>query len=87
VSAGAQSRCVSLAALPRGVPARVCRHDASHLPKRLEDLGFVPGTQVEVLRAAPLGDPIELELRGYRLCLRRVDLARLCVTPLSDTGV
>lgn len=84
MSADAQSRCVSLAALPSGVPAHVCRHGgAAPLPQRLEDLGFVAGTPVEVVRAAPLGDPIEIELRGYRLCLRRVDLADLCVTPLS----
>ena len=46
---------------------------------RLADLGFVAGTEVKVIRRAPLGDPIEIELRGYRLCLRSADLAGLCV--------
>jgi ferrous iron transport protein A len=50
------------------------------VPPRLTELGFVPGTEVMVLRRAPLGDPIEIELRGYRVCLRRQDLATLCVT-------
>jgi ferrous iron transport protein A len=46
---------------------------------RVADLGFVPGTHVKVIRRAPLGDPIEIEIRGYRLCLRSSDLAGLCV--------
>jgi Fe2+ transport system protein FeoA len=44
---------------------------ASALADRLEDLGFVPGTQVTVRRRAPLGDPRVYELRGSQLCLRR----------------
>ena len=38
--------------------------------KRLLDLGFLPGTAVEFLRRAPLGDPLCFVLRGYQLCLR-----------------
>jgi Fe2+ transport system protein FeoA len=41
------------------------------LAERLQDLGFVPETPITVIRRAPLGDPTEYELRGYRLCLRR----------------
>lgn len=51
------------------------------IPLRLREMGFVPGTNVEVLRQGPLGDPIEIELRGYRICLRRSDLTRLRVEP------
>ncbi|HTF32361.1 MAG TPA: ferrous iron transport protein A [Myxococcota bacterium] len=47
--------------------------------QRLRDLGLVPGTQVRALRRAPLGDPTEYELRGYRLCLRRTEGARVRV--------
>ncbi len=50
------------------------------LTGRLADLGFVPGTEVTVLRRAPLGDPIEVELRGYRICLRESQLHALPVT-------
>lgn len=53
------------------------------VPLRLRELGFVPGTEVRVLRQGPLGDPIEVELRGYRICLRRSDLAPLRVEPLA----
>ncbi|MCA9611324.1 MAG: ferrous iron transport protein A [Sandaracinus sp.] len=38
--------------------------------RRLLELGLLPGTEVEVVRRAPLGDPIELSLRGYRLSIR-----------------
>ena len=48
-------------------------------PIRLRELGFVPGTSVCVVRRGPLGDPIELQLRGYRICLRRADLQAILV--------
>jgi Fe2+ transport system protein FeoA len=47
--------------------------------RRLVDLGLLPNTPVRVVRRAPLGDPTEYALRGYRLCLRRVDAARIWV--------
>jgi ferrous iron transport protein A len=39
--------------------------------RRLLDLGFLPGTPVRVVRRAPLGDPIQFEIRGCNLCLRK----------------
>lgn len=78
----ASPRCASLAALGPGQRARICTHPSARgVPPRLEELGFVPGTAVEVLRRAPFGDPVELEIRGYRICLRRAELASLCVVP------
>ena len=47
--------------------------------RRLMDLGLVRGTQVKVLRVAPLGDPIEVTLRGYMLTLRRAEAAHVVV--------
>jgi ferrous iron transport protein A len=44
--------------------------------RRLMELGLVPGTRVRVVRRAPFGDPIELEVRGVHLSLRRSE-ARL----------
>lgn len=46
---------------------------------RLASLGFVAGTEVHVVRRAPLGDPVEIELRGYRVCLRADQIAELLV--------
>ncbi len=39
--------------------------------RRLLDLGFLPGTSIRVVRRAPLGDPIQFELRGCNFCLRK----------------
>lgn len=38
---------------------------------RLLEMGLTTGTEIEVIRFAPLGDPIEIEVRGYRLSLRK----------------
>ena len=40
---------------------------------RLLELGFTPGTAVSVVRVAPLGDPIEVRVRGYNLAVSRED--------------
>ena len=45
--------------------------DESHISQRLQEMGVTPGESVKVIRFAPLGDPIEIEVRGYRLSLRR----------------
>ena len=45
--------------------------------RRLADLGLVPKTLIRAVRRAPLGDPTVYELRGYRLCLRRGEAARV----------
>jgi ferrous iron transport protein A len=42
---------------------------------RLHEMGLIPGTQFKVVKIAPLGDPIEIDLRGYRLCLRKQEMA------------
>ena len=39
--------------------------------QRMMDMGLVPGSKVEIIRVAPLGDPIEINLKGYNLSLRR----------------
>ncbi len=43
---------------------------------RMLEMGIVPGTEIQLRKAAPLGDPIEIGLRGYVLTIRRND-ARL----------
>jgi ferrous iron transport protein A len=47
--------------------------------RRLMDLGLIRGTAVEVVRAAPLGDPIEVRLRGFMLTLRRAEAEHITV--------
>lgn len=46
---------------------------------RLLEMGLTPGVRVAVVAAAPLGDPLELELRGYRLSIRRREAALVTV--------
>jgi ferrous iron transport protein A len=49
--------------------------------ERLLEMGITPGVLVTVIGAAPLGCPLELEVRGYRLSIRRSDAARVAVFP------
>lgn len=44
---------------------------------RLLEMGFVPGVEVAVVKRAPLGDPLELRLRGYHVSLRRAEARRV----------
>lgn len=48
--------------------------------KRLFALGFVPGTVVEAVRSAPLGDPVEYRVKGYFLSLRKEEARLISVT-------
>lgn len=49
--------------------------------RRLLELGLVPGTQVRVVNVAPLGDPMELDVRGCRLSIRREEADSVQVQP------
>ena len=46
---------------------------------RLKELGLVAGTPVRVRRCAPLGDPMELSIRGYHLSIRKQDAAKILI--------
>lgn len=48
--------------------------------RRLVDMGLTPGTQVTVRKVAPFGDPIEVNIRGYELSLRKEDAGQIAVT-------
>ena len=50
------------------------------LKRRIMDMGFTKGTHVYVKKVAPLGDPIELTVRGYELSIRRDEAASVEVT-------
>ena len=50
--------------------------------QRLLEMGLTLGVEVQVVRFAPLGDPMELKVRGYHLSLRKRDAAGIRVTPL-----
>ncbi len=46
--------------------------------RRIRDMGIVRGTEIEVVRRAPLGDPVEFRLKGYNLSLRKEEAS--CVS-------
>ena len=48
---------------------------------RLREMGLIAGTPVTLVRTAPLGDPLEIKVRGYHLTLRKVDAAHILVAP------
>ena len=51
------------------------------------DMGVIPGTEVTLTKLAPMGDPMELRIRGYSLTLRLADADNIIVTPLSTKVV
>lgn len=51
---------------------------------RLLDMGLIPKTKVTVRKVAPLGDPIELHLRGYELTIRLDDAKEISVEEVSQ---
>ena len=76
---------LSLARLPIGTRARVIAVNGSGaIARRLMEMGVVPGAPIRVIKAAPLGDPIEIRVRGYNLALRRTEAQTISVTTTSD---
>ncbi|MGF7143096.1 ferrous iron transport protein A [Anaerotaenia torta] len=47
--------------------------------KRIMDMGVTPGAAVKVIKVAPLGDPIEVNIRGYELSLRKSEASQITV--------
>ena len=52
-------------------------HGEGAVKRRIMDMGITRGTQVYVRKVAPLGDPIEVTVRGYELSLRKADAAMI----------
>jgi len=70
--------------LPFGGWGRVVSVSGQHpAARRLMEMGIVPGAIVSVVRAAPLGDPLQVEIRGSYLALRRAEARAISVTPLK----
>lgn len=57
------------------------------LVQRILEMGVLEGEEVDVVGFAPLGDPMEIRLRDYRLSLRRTEAARIQVTLLEARAV
>jgi len=64
----------TLREVPVGGTARVVRiHGEGAVRRRIMDMGITRGVEVYVRKVAPLGDPIEITVRGYELSLRKAD--------------
>ena len=79
-----KGEAIEFDALAPGTRARVLRYGAMEedYRNRLLSMGLVPGTEFELLRRAPLGDPVEIAVRGFRLSLRRAEAAAMQVERL-----
>jgi Fe2+ transport system protein FeoA len=75
---------MTLAQLKIGESGTVRRIDGSDdCLIRLMEMGLTPKTKVQVNRIAPLGDPLQLELRGYHLSIRRSEAERIEIDRLG----
>lgn len=52
---------------------------------RFLDMGLIPRTKVEVRKVAPMGDPIEIRLRGYELTIRKEDAKKIEIITEAET--
>lgn len=57
-------------------------NDEGEIRRRIMDMGITKGARISVRKVAPLGDPIDLTVRGYHLSLRRSDAANIEVQPV-----
>ena len=71
--------------LPIGSQGRVTGYDqgVGSYRQKLLAMGLVPGTEFTITRQAPLGDPVELEVRGFHLSLRKVEADTLIVESIE----
>ena len=60
--------------VPTGSRAKVVKiHGEGAVKRRIMDMGITKGVEIYVRKVAPLGDPIEITVRGYELSLRKAD--------------
>ena len=69
-----------------GQSSRIIGWSVEDPPARLLEMGLLPGTEVEVVRYAPLGDPIDLKVRGFHLSIRKSEAAVVTVEEQVSNG-
>jgi len=78
---------ITLDTLCSGTKAEILRVGASgEIRRRLLDMGVVKGTHIKVVRVAPLGDPIEIHIKGFNLSLRKEEAKTILVKVLGTVG-
>ena len=78
--------CINLRDMKAGDWGRVAGYQKSFLPyrKKLLSMGLTPGTEFKLVRIAPMGDPVEIRVRGTGLSLRRDEVAGLKIERLES---
>ena len=72
------SDIISLRQMQIGQSGRIATVEAlGETGRRIRDMGLIPGTRVTLRKVAPMGDPIQLQVRGYELTIRREDAAKI----------
>ncbi|HOB63708.1 MAG: ferrous iron transport protein A [Clostridiales bacterium] len=75
---------MTLDALQTGEKAKITKVEGEgSMRKRLLDMGLTPGTNITLFKKAPMGDPIEIVVRGYHLTLRISDARKIFVAKES----
>lgn len=76
---------MTLGELPVGSSGRIVKTGGEGpLRLRLLDMGLIPKTVVKMMKIAPLGDPLEIRVRGYELTLRREDADNILLEEVTD---
>jgi Fe2+ transport system protein FeoA len=66
--------------LEPGQKAKIAKiSGTSSIKRRIMDMGLVPGAEIEMERYAPLGDPVEIKLKGYHLSLRKEEAENIVI--------
>jgi len=72
---------IPLSDLKIGQTAKVVEFlEDNQISQRIEEMGLTIGEEIEILRFAPLGDPIEIKIRGYLLSLRKEEAESILVS-------
>ena len=67
-----------------GETCKVVRlHGEGAVKRRIMDMGITKGSEIHIRKVAPLGDPVEITVRGYELSLRKADAACVDVEPVT----
>ena len=74
---------IKLSELKIGAKAKILRVKECDIRKTLFEMGFIPKTTIERLRTAPLADPMEFKLRGFKISLRRSEAENVIVEEVS----
>ena len=79
---------MTLEKLPLGQMAQILEVQHSHPSSiRLSELGLVAGQMVQIRKKAPLGDPLEIKIMNYSLCLRKTEASCILVKPIITANL